>query len=132
MVSINFSPGLTKISEFSKALSSAIGSYVAFLLIGTINLTATNPGVALPGLGNEEVAAGRSITSGLQRPAMLMAATQDLPSLPNPAAEFCIERGGTYVIRTISDGSQTGICILPGDQEADAWEYFREHANREQ
>ena len=132
MVSINYSPGLAKISEVSKALISAIGNYAAFLLIGTINLTVTNTGVALPVLGHEEVAVGRSITKGLQRPAMLMAATQDLPSLPNPAAEFCLERGGTYVIRTISDGSQTGICILPDGQEADAWEYFREHANREQ
>jgi putative hemolysin len=132
MVSINYSPGLTKISEVSKALSSAIGSYAGLLLIVIINLTATNTGVALPGLGNEEVAAGRSITKGLQRPAMLMAATEDLLSLRNPAAEFCLGRGGTYVIRTISDESQTGICILSDGKEAGAWEYFREHANREQ
>ncbi|WP_068116998.1 putative hemolysin [Tropicimonas marinistellae] len=48
--------------------------------------------------------------------------------LPNPAAVFCVESGGQYEIRTVADGSQSGVCILPGGEEADAWEFFREKA----
>ncbi len=46
--------------------------------------------------------------------------------LSNPAATFCIEKGGTYEIRRADDGSETGICILADGTEVDAWAYFRE------
>jgi putative hemolysin len=45
--------------------------------------------------------------------------------LPNPAAVFCVERGGRYEIRKTA-GGETGVCILPDGTEADAWTYFRE------
>lgn len=48
-------------------------------------------------------------------------------TMANPAATFCVENGGTYEIRTQSDGSQTGLCILPDGQEIDAWEFIRSH-----
>lgn len=47
-------------------------------------------------------------------------------SIANPAAEFCIESGGKYVIRDGTNG-QVGICTLPDGTEVDAWVYFREH-----
>jgi putative hemolysin len=47
-------------------------------------------------------------------------------TLPNPAAVFCAEKGGTYEIRRADDGSETGICILADGTEVDAWAYLRE------
>ena len=44
--------------------------------------------------------------------------------LANPAATFCIERGGTYNIQD-GDVGQTGICTLPDGTKQDAWDYFR-------
>jgi uncharacterized protein len=49
-------------------------------------------------------------------------------SRPNPAAVFCIDSGGTYQIRRVVDGSESGVCILADGSEVDAWTYFREHA----
>jgi putative hemolysin len=51
--------------------------------------------------------------------------------LANPAAVFCVESGGTYVIRRAADGSESGVCILADGTEVDAWAYFREKAARE-
>ena len=47
-------------------------------------------------------------------------------ALPNPAAVFCVENGGTYEIRRAGNGSEIGICILADGTEVDAWAYFRE------
>ena len=44
--------------------------------------------------------------------------------LANPAATFCDSLGGTYAIRSASDGSKTGICTLQG-VDFDAWGLFR-------
>jgi uncharacterized protein len=46
----------------------------------------------------------------------------------NPAAIFCVDRGGTYEIRRAADGSESGVCILADGSEIDAWTYFRENA----
>ena len=44
--------------------------------------------------------------------------------LPNPAAVFCEEQGGTY--RTVQEPQGTrGICKLIDGREVDAWEFFR-------
>lgn len=47
--------------------------------------------------------------------------------LANPAAIFCVERGGAYRIVRDASGSERGACILSDGREVDAWEYFREH-----
>lgn len=44
--------------------------------------------------------------------------------LPNPAAAFCVDQGGTYSIVESADG-QRGICTLTDGAEVDAWVYFR-------
>ena len=49
-------------------------------------------------------------------------------TLANPAAEFCVESGGQHEIRTLSDGSQSGVCILPDGSKVDAWQYFHDNA----
>ena len=40
---------------------------------------------------------------------------------PNPAAVFCQEQGGEYLL-------ETGECRLADGTVKDAWEYFRENA----
>lgn len=45
--------------------------------------------------------------------------------IANPASKFCIDNGGTLEIVTAADGSQSGICTLPGKTKCDEWAYFR-------
>jgi uncharacterized protein len=46
-------------------------------------------------------------------------------SLPNPAAAYCIEMGGTY--RMVDEGTGTrGICTLPDGRAVDAWKFYRD------
>jgi putative hemolysin len=47
------------------------------------------------------------------------------PGVANPAAEFCVERGGTTVIRQDAGGGQQGVCVFPDGSECDEWEYYR-------
>jgi len=60
-------------------------------------------------------AASQAVASDPETPQSLIA---------NPAAVFCEEQGGTYRIVDDADGER-GLCILPGGEEVDAWEYFR-------
>lgn len=46
-------------------------------------------------------------------------------SVANPAAVYCMELGGVYVIRKSTYG-QTGFCQMPDGVERDAWQVFRE------
>ncbi len=45
--------------------------------------------------------------------------------LPNPASQFCVEKGYELEIRTKPDGSQTGYCIFPDGSECEEWAYYR-------
>jgi len=60
--------------------------------------------------------------------ALLGCAGGNSMTLANPAAEFCVENGGQHEIRTLSDGSQSGVCILPDGSTVDAWQYFHDNA----
>lgn len=42
-----------------------------------------------------------------------------ISGLPNPAAVYCEEQGGTYDLAT-------GRCTLPDDSVVDAWDFYRE------
>ena len=46
-------------------------------------------------------------------------------TLPNPAAQFCVEQGGDYDIREGEKG-MVGVCVMPDGTEFDAWSYYRE------
>ena len=47
-------------------------------------------------------------------------------ALANPAAVYCTQQPNTrYEIRTNPDGSQYGVCILPGGVECEEWAYYR-------
>jgi len=48
----------------------------------------------------------------------------NVDALSNPAAVYCGEMGYNYEIKTASDGSQSGICIMPDDSKYDEWEFF--------
>ncbi len=45
--------------------------------------------------------------------------------MPNPAAVYCEEHGGTVEIRTAADGSQSGVCKFPDGSECGDWAYYR-------
>ena len=45
--------------------------------------------------------------------------------MPNPASEFCVDKGYELEIRTNPDGSQTGYCIFPDESECEEWTYYR-------
>jgi len=45
--------------------------------------------------------------------------------LPNPAAVFCAEQGGTSEIVTAADGSQSGVCHFTDGSVCDEWAFFR-------
>ena len=50
---------------------------------------------------------------------------EDVPNMPNPAAVYCEEHGGTLEIVTAADGSQAGLCHFPDGTACDEWAYFR-------
>jgi putative hemolysin len=45
--------------------------------------------------------------------------------LPNPAAVYCDEQGGTVDIRTDAEGNQYGICVFADGSECDEWDFYR-------
>jgi len=54
-------------------------------------------------------------------------AATDMPQagMPNPASVYCTQQGNKLEIRTVSDGSQIGICIFPDSSTCDEWAYYR-------
>jgi hypothetical protein len=44
--------------------------------------------------------------------------------LPNPAAVYCIEQGGTLEDREVGGGTQ-GFCVFDDGSECDEWAYYR-------
>jgi putative hemolysin len=50
-------------------------------------------------------------------------------NMPNPASVYCNDNGGTSVIRTASDGSQSGVCVFADGKECDEWLFFRGECN---
>lgn len=49
--------------------------------------------------------------------------------LANPASVYCLAQNGTLEIRSNSDGSQYGICILNKTFECDEWKFYRHECN---
>lgn len=50
-------------------------------------------------------------------------------ALPNPAAEYCIDKGYRYEIDTSPNGSQTGYCYIPTPEnnwfKCEEWSFYR-------
>jgi putative hemolysin len=46
-------------------------------------------------------------------------------NMPNPASVYCNEHDGQSVIRTASDGSQSGVCVFKDGNECDEWLFFK-------
>ena len=42
----------------------------------------------------------------------------------NPAAVFCTDTGGRFLLRETTEGV-AGVCALPDGTEVDAWEHYR-------
>jgi putative hemolysin len=51
--------------------------------------------------------------------------------MPNPAAVYCKNLGGTEITKTASDGSQSGFCQVDGT-EVDEWELYRRDCLKEE
>lgn len=47
------------------------------------------------------------------------------PGVGNPAAVFCEEQGGKYVIRRSSKGGDNGVCVMPDGTEVPEWPFTR-------
>jgi putative hemolysin len=47
------------------------------------------------------------------------------PNLPNPAAVYCLENGGTVEIRQDAAGRHYGVCVFTDQSECDEWAYLR-------
>ena len=50
-------------------------------------------------------------------------------NMPNPAAVFCVDNGGTLEIRRDTEGNEYGYCIFPDGSECDEWAYYRGECN---
>lgn len=46
-------------------------------------------------------------------------------AMANPASVFCIIQGYKLEIRSNTDGSQYGVCILDSETECDEWKFYR-------
>jgi len=54
-----------------------------------------------------------------------MRTTQDETSLiANPAAIYCVDKGGTSIIETQTNGSMVGLCQFADGSECEEWEFF--------
>lgn len=53
------------------------------------------------------------------------AATSQVLAMDNPAAVYCTDvMGYEYQIVDDADGGQRGVCVLPGGQACDQWEFY--------
>ncbi len=57
--------------------------------------------------------------------------TPNSANIANPAAAYCRQQGNRPEIRTAADGSQNGVCIVPGGNECDEWAYYRGECSSE-
>jgi putative hemolysin len=62
-------------------------------------------------------------TSGSETSSMASDDTQ--ANMPNPAAVYCEDNGGTIEIRKDEAGNEYGFCLFPDGSECDTWAYFR-------
>jgi putative hemolysin len=43
----------------------------------------------------------------------------------NAASEYCVEQGGTVVVRETADGGHIGYCVFPDGSDCEQWEFYR-------
>ena len=46
---------------------------------------------------------------------------------PNPAAKFCVDKGGKSVTVKDSNGNEKGICKFRNGTQIDEWDYYRQN-----
>lgn len=51
---------------------------------------------------------------------------ENMPSMANPASEFCVEQGGEVVMKN-EDGDQVGYCKLSDGRLIEEWTFMNEH-----
>ncbi|PSU91609.1 DUF333 domain-containing protein [Photobacterium kishitanii] len=68
--------------------------------------------------------------------AAIMTGCKTLPApgtanMSNPAADYCVQHGGTHKITTNKDGSQAGVCEFDNGSQCDAWAFKRGTCTKE-
>ena len=43
----------------------------------------------------------------------------------DPAAQYCINQGGTNTTQTRGDGGEYGVCVFDDNRQCDAWAMYR-------
>ena len=66
---------------------------------------------------------GSTRTEGLTPP-------QDFTGMGNPSAVYCQELGYQFKIVTGAQG-ESGVCLLPEEQECDAWDFLQGECGQE-
>lgn len=67
------------------------------------------------------------IKIGLILSAITLLVLPGVRAVKNPAAVYCEEQGGNYVIQTDNHGNEHGICVLGRGKREDAWEFYKEN-----
>ncbi len=45
--------------------------------------------------------------------------------LANPAAVYCINNEGKYLIKKDQNGNEVGVCSFTNGKECDAWQFYK-------
>jgi hypothetical protein len=53
------------------------------------------------------------------------------PSMPNPAAVYCVKLGYKFDVVTDEEGNQYGVCIFPDGSECGEWDFYRGKCGQE-
>ncbi len=57
---------------------------------------------------------------------------QENAGMVNPAAQYCVDQGYNYEMRTDDQGNAVGVCVFDDGSECDAWAYFRGECGQDQ
>ena len=87
---------------------------ILFIVSITLGMMILVAGCTQPPKGSEQLVPGT--TPSVTTPGSALA---------NPAAVFCKSKNYGYEIRKNPDGSEYGVCILPGGTECEEWSYYR-------
>lgn len=111
---------------FNKNSKCQLGGFGGFHPSGLINV----PSCALPPSNGDKVLNLEGYKTGdsvivynVTIDAIKSAANN--PLLANPASVYCGVQGGTLIITTNKDGSQSGQCVFGDGRRCDEWKFYR-------
>ena len=51
----------------------------------------------------------------------------EMIGIPNPAAKFCVDKGGKSITVKDKRGNEKGVCKFKNGTQIDEWDYYREN-----